>query len=305
MVLLVRSPQTPSVPNASAAYPVVASSSPPPTSGAPWPQHERAGRGQRARAAAVRGDHVEAPALRRRAYRLRVVAEAPDGRRPRRLDGAHEPVADGDGDEPEPVGDLQPAPPPAVELAAGEHAADTVPTGGQRLDRRAEIHPLRPPATILRPVRLRRVRPVLGQIPPPHRDVAGAERRRADRAEEVVAAGERGEGVRRRVRLLPLVVAAGLRAIEVHEQRRRRRRQQRAHYRRGLRLGHGEGGQGVRRRRPQEEQHRQQEHEEAGTTMAMAARRRHRRAQREEARWEKKQGGRWVDMDMARHHHTS
>jgi hypothetical protein len=39
--------------------------------------------------------------------------------------------------------------------------------------------------------------------------------------------------------------------------------------------------------------------------MAMAARRRHRRAQREEARWEKKQGGRWVDMDMARHHHTS
>ncbi|BAT13257.1 Os11g0222100, partial [Oryza sativa Japonica Group] len=42
MVPLVRSPQTPSVPNASAAYPVVASSSPPPTSGAPWPQHESA-----------------------------------------------------------------------------------------------------------------------------------------------------------------------------------------------------------------------------------------------------------------------
>lgn len=147
-----------------------------------------------------------------------------------------------------------------MELAAGEHPADAVAAGGERPERRAEVDPLGSAR-------------LLGQVPPAHVDGAGARGRGADGAEEVLPAGQRGEGVRGGVRLLPLVIAAGRRAVEVKQRRRRSGRQQPAHYGGLLGLGHGERRERGRCARP----HQQQRHEH-GEEEQDPARRPHHRA---------------------------
>jgi len=258
------------------------------------PARERPRRGQRARAVAARGHDVEAPVLRRGFDGLcrRVVAEAADGGRRPFEDAADEAVPDGGVDKAEVSGDVEAAPAPAVELPAVEHAADAVPAGGQRPERRAHVDPLGPAAV-----------PVPGQVPPAHVDVARALAGRTHGAEEVLPAGQRGERVRGRVRLLARVVAAGRRAVEVDQQRRRRRRQQRAHYGGGVRLGQRERGQRGRRRagpprREQQEEGGQQEEEEGGMEVEVEpARRRHGSARRQRVGRRRRRGsGRREDM---------
>uniref|UniRef100_A0A804NLB8 Uncharacterized protein n=1 Tax=Zea mays TaxID=4577 RepID=A0A804NLB8_MAIZE len=274
MVKLVRRPQTPSSPNASAAYPVAAAS--------PGPTR----RGQRARAVGASGHDVEAP-VRRRAGDGRgrcVVAEAADGGRRPLEDGAHESVPDGGGDEPEVPGDAEAAPAPAVELPAVEHPADAVLARGQRPERRAHVDPLGPVAT------------VAGQVPPAHVHVARALAGGPHGAEEVLPSGQRVEGVRGRVRLLARVVAAGGRAVEVDQQRRRRGRQERAHYGGGVRLGQREGGECGRRRGPPRREQEDGQEEEGGMEVE-PARRRHGSAQQRAGRRGRGRGsGRVGDM---------
>lgn len=218
------------------------------------PAGDAAARGERARAFAVRGHHVVAPASRRVAHGVEhlacvlvfLVPEAPD-RGPGGFaihDGANKPLPDGDGHEAQLRGDCQlPVPAPAVELAAGHHPADAVPAGSQSTERRAEVHPLGAPLSAMASSGV-----LGGEFPPAHVDGVGAHGGGPDGAEEVLPAGERREGVRGRVRLLLLVGHPRHgRAVQVEQQRGGRRRQEAADDGRVARLGHGERRQ--RRRR--------------------------------------------------------
>uniref|UniRef100_A0A804MJH1 Uncharacterized protein n=1 Tax=Zea mays TaxID=4577 RepID=A0A804MJH1_MAIZE len=248
---------------------------------APAREHPR--RGQRARAVAARGHDVEAPVCRRAGdgRSRRVVPEATDGRRRPFEDPAHEAVPHGGGGEAEVPGDVEAAPTPAVELPAAEHPADAVLSRGQRPERRAHVDPLGAAAA------------VAGQVPPAHVDVARALAGGPHGTEEVLPSGQRGEGVRGRVRHLARVVAAGGRAVEVDQQRGRRGRQQRAHYGSGVRLGHGEGGERRRRHGPPCREQEDGQEEEGGVEVE-PARRRHGNARQRVGRW--RGSGRRGDM---------